>query len=133
MAIGWLTVLQNVPWTDVVRNAPKVAAGAKKLWDAASNKAPAQGAVLSDAEPAELKAALEPARLLQRLQALEAQMAGLHEQLASSSALVKALADQNAELVNGIQALQKRLVWVTAATVVLVSLLLFATVVYVWS
>ena len=31
MAIPWLTVLQAVPWGDVIRNAPKVADGAKKL------------------------------------------------------------------------------------------------------
>ena len=38
MAIPWLTVLQSVPWSDVVRNAPKVAAGAKKLWDNVAHK-----------------------------------------------------------------------------------------------
>ena len=28
MAIGWLTILQSVPWTEVIKNAPKVAEGA---------------------------------------------------------------------------------------------------------
>jgi hypothetical protein len=32
MAIGWLAVLQLVPWSDVISNAPKIAEGAKKLW-----------------------------------------------------------------------------------------------------
>ena len=29
MAIGWLTILKTVPWTEVISNAPKVADGAK--------------------------------------------------------------------------------------------------------
>ncbi|MDB5964602.1 MAG: hypothetical protein JWQ72_1102, partial [Polaromonas sp.] len=33
MAIGWLAVLQWVPWSDVIKNAPKVAEAAKKLWN----------------------------------------------------------------------------------------------------
>ena len=32
MAISWLSVLQAVPWSDVISNAPKVAEGARKLW-----------------------------------------------------------------------------------------------------
>jgi len=38
MAIGWLTVLSHVPWTEVINNAPKVAEGAKKLWKSVSGK-----------------------------------------------------------------------------------------------
>ena len=34
MAIGWLTILKSVPWTEVIKNAPKVAEGARKLWNA---------------------------------------------------------------------------------------------------
>jgi len=32
MAVPWLVVLQNIPWKDVIVNAPKVADEAKKLW-----------------------------------------------------------------------------------------------------
>src|SRR5262245_33393504 len=35
-----LTVLQNVPWSDVIKNAPKVADGARKLWQSVGKKAP---------------------------------------------------------------------------------------------
>ena len=38
MAIGWLTILQSVPWTEVIKNAPKVAEGARKLWSAVAKK-----------------------------------------------------------------------------------------------
>ena len=43
MAVGWLMVLQSVPWSDVIKNAPKLAEGAKKLWDAVAGH-PAQPA-----------------------------------------------------------------------------------------
>ncbi len=38
MAIGWMTVLNLVPWGEVIKNAPAVADGAKKLWDSVGNK-----------------------------------------------------------------------------------------------
>ena len=38
--IGWLAVLQLVPWSDVIKNAPKAADGAKKLWQSVRKKAP---------------------------------------------------------------------------------------------
>ena len=53
MAIGWWTVLQSVPWAEVVSNAPKVAAGAKKLWNAVGRK-PSAGAPVTDATQAAL-------------------------------------------------------------------------------
>lgn len=31
MAIGWLTILKSVPWTEVIRNVPKVAEGGAKF------------------------------------------------------------------------------------------------------
>ena len=33
MGLSWITVLKAVPWTEVVRNAPAVAEGARKLWE----------------------------------------------------------------------------------------------------
>jgi hypothetical protein len=40
MAIGWLSVLQLVPWGEVISNAPKVAESAKKLWQVVGKKRP---------------------------------------------------------------------------------------------
>ena len=34
----WLHVLKTVPWTQVIKNAPVVADGARKLWQAVGNK-----------------------------------------------------------------------------------------------
>ena len=38
MPIPWLVVLQSVPWSEIIKNASKVAEGAKKLWSSVSNK-----------------------------------------------------------------------------------------------
>ncbi|MGE0874636.1 MAG: hypothetical protein AB7O31_08205 [Burkholderiales bacterium] len=118
MAIPWLVVLQNVPWAEVVKNAPKVADGAKKLWNAVGRKSPieepAQAATAADATA---EAQSVPA-LFARVAALESSMAKLHEQMLASSELIKSLADQNTQLVARIEANRTRVAWLTAATVV---------------
>ena len=114
MAIGWLTVLQSVPWSDVVRNAPKVAAGAKKLWDNVANKSAANPDVAADGSglapgPATLEG------LQQQVLSLQASSANLHQQLIESSDLIGTLAEQNAQLIQGMQVLRRRLFWLGAA------------------
>ena len=111
MAIGWLTVLQAVPWSDVISNAPKVAEGAKKLWSTVSKKpaTPAPAATESTtaaSPPTQALAVLEG-----RVMALEASAAQAHEQLVASSELIKALAEQNAQLIQRIDTNRVRLMW----------------------
>ncbi|MDO9217431.1 MAG: hypothetical protein Q7U14_09155 [Lacisediminimonas sp.] len=119
MAIGWLTVLQSVPWSDVVRNAPKVAVGARKLWNSVGKKAPL------DAHPAaEAPAAFPPgvqsvSALALRLRALEAEAADLQSQIVASSEVIKALADQNTQLVMRVDTLRVRMLWLAGALAVL--------------
>ena len=118
MAIGWLTVLQSVPWSDVVRNAPKVAAGAKKLWDNVANKSAANPDVAADGSglaPEPAPATLEG--LQQQVLSLQAASAHLHQRLIESSDLIGTLAEQNAQLIQGIQALRRRLFWLGVALV----------------
>ena len=125
MAIPWLTVLQSVPWSDVVRNAPKVAAGAKKLWDNVAHK----GTAPQDASDSVSTTETEPTLLsLQaEVKALRAGSTLLRQQLAESSALVTELAEQNTQLIAGMDALrrkQKRMLWallVVAAVAVAVA------------
>jgi len=100
MALGWLTVLQSVPWSDVIANAPKVAEGAKKLWGAMRKTPP--GAQASTATPPSDAA---------RIAALEAGMADLNRQLLESAAIITSLAEQNTQLVQRIEANRRRLVW----------------------
>ncbi|OYW36137.1 MAG: hypothetical protein B7Z35_13495 [Hydrogenophilales bacterium 12-61-10] len=114
MAIGWLMVLQSVPWADVIKNAPKLADGAKKLWDAVAG-APAQpvaASPASDAAPGSPNLAALEARTL----ALEAAVSDLHNQMFASSELIKALAEQNTQLVQRVEANRVRVVWLSAAT-----------------
>ena len=111
MAIGWLTVLQSVPWSDVVRNAPKVAAGAKKLWDNVANKSaadPASG-VDDDSGLASAPATLEG--LQQQVLALQGVTENLQQRLLESSDLIARLAEQNDQLIQGIERLRRRLLW----------------------
>jgi len=95
-----------------VRNAPKVAAGAKKLWDNVAHK----GAAPHDASDIVSTIETEPTLLsLQaEVKALRAGSTLLREQLAESSALVTDLAEQNTQLIAGMDALrrkQKRMLW----------------------
>jgi hypothetical protein len=113
MAIGWLSVLQMVPWGDVISNAPKVADGAKKLWNSVGKK---PGAA---AEPAAAPAEISMASLQAQLTAAEAAIGELHEQMLASSELIKALAEQNAQLIRRVETHRIRVLWLTGLTLTL--------------
>lgn len=111
MAIGWLAILKSVPWADVVSNAPLVAEGARKLWKATVRKTPA-------IDPAVGEAAAPPegtAVLAARVAALEMAIADLHSQMVASSEVIKALADQNTQLVHRVETMRIRLRWLAGA------------------
>ena len=113
MAIPWLVVLQSVPWAQVITNAPKVAEGAKRLWNAVSNQPPPQVPLPEPSAGAEYVAALKA-----RIEAMEIAADELHQQMLASSELIKTLADQNTELVRHIEANRVRVAWLTGATAV---------------
>jgi len=120
MPLPWLTVLQSVPWTDVIKNAPKVAEGAKKLWNSVGRKPPG---VTSPEPAAPAPASSSPES--QAIVALELRVAGmeaaiddLHAQMLASSELIKALADQNAQLIRRIETHRVRWSWLAGAVVV---------------
>ena len=117
MAIVWLTILQSVPWTEVIKNAPKVAEGARKLWNAVGKKRAADE--VADAQPAIAHEPLTLEALEARAAALEAAVSDLHGQMLASSELIKTLAEQNAQLVRRIEANRVRTLWLGAATLVL--------------
>ena len=113
MAISWLSALKLVPWSEVISNAPLVAEGAKKLW----------GAVVKPGTPPESDSAAAPstdsempqmAQLQAEVAALRAEVSDLHRQMVESSALIKALAEQNAQLVAQVQSTRVRLRWLAA-------------------
>jgi hypothetical protein len=119
MAIGWLTILKSVPWTEVIRNAPKVAEGARKLWNAVGRQRAADGAAEAGAQPAVSHEPHTLEALEARADALEKAVSDLHGQMLASSELIKELAEQNAQLVRRIEANRKRTLWLAAAIIVL--------------
>lgn len=101
MPINWLTVLQAVPWTEVIKNAPKVADGAKKLWNSVGKK----GGAATATDTAEAVIAADPNT---RIAQLESAVTELHTQMQASAELIKALAEQNAQLVERIESNRRR-------------------------
>lgn len=102
MAIAWLAVLKTVPWSEVIGNAPMVADGAKKLWTAVAGKRSARGEPAPDAQPLSPEARTRADRDL-RIVELESAVAELRAQMLASSELIQALADQNAQLIKGVE------------------------------
>ena len=116
MAAGWVAVLQMVPWGEVIKNAPKVADGAVKLWNSVSRKK-ADDAVSSESSEVVVAAdinALE--RLEYRLQEAQDSINDLQAQVVQSAEVIKELASQNTQLVAQIESNRKA---VTALGVVL--------------
>lgn len=104
MGLSWITVLKAVPWSDVVRNAPAIADGARKLWENARKKTPPA----PEAVPATDDSSGGADPLASQLGQLQAQSDALQQQMAQSGALINALATQNTELVRRVELLQKR-------------------------
>ena len=116
MALGWLAVLQSVPWSEVISNAPKVADGARKLWNAVARKSFLPEVSDSSAQPTVSIESQPLAALEARVITLEAAVSDLHGQMLASSELIKALADQNAQLIQRIETNRVRVLWLSAAT-----------------
>ena len=97
MAAGTLfSILANIPWGQVVDNAPVIAESAVKLWKAARRKKSAQ----SPDQDSEADATQTGSDSLnERLVAMEEHIRSLEEQMSTSAELIKALAEQNALLV----------------------------------
>ena len=115
MPVPWLTVLQSVPWSDVLKNAPKVADGARKLWGSVGKKAPPDPAPEAAVPPAASPEARTIAVLESRISGIETAISDLHAQMLASSELIKALADQNAQLIQRIESNRVRWLWLAAA------------------
>lgn len=118
MPIPWVTVLQVVPWSEVIRNAPKVAEGAKKLWNAVGKKPAAPEVTETSMQPA-----VSPEQTMDELKAradaLEVTVADLHKQMFAASELIKALADQNTQLIRRIETNRVHMIWLTVASTVI--------------
>lgn len=125
MANNWLSLLKNVPWSDVISSAPKVAEGARKLWNATEPHAPPPqpGAASHQATIVDAINGLD-----QRVSVAEKTAAELHEQMHASSQLIKALADQNAQLIQRLETQRVRFIWLCCATAVVAAVAVVALV-----
>lgn len=119
MAIGLLTVLKIIPWVDVIRNAPVVADGAKKLWNTVAKKTPVQEMPEASHPATPVTPATESqamALLQARLKAMETSTSELQQQMLASSALITSLAEQNSELIKRVEANRVRVLWLALIT-----------------
>lgn len=112
---AWLSVLKLVPWGDVIEAAPQVLQAAKKLLKSSSKGAPDEAALAgaqgSAAQPVEVQ-----------LQQLHERAARIERGQRDCVALIESLAQQNASLVQTVDALRKhnrRLGWALAVLALL--------------
>lgn len=129
MAISWLAVLQSVPWSDVIKNAPKVAEGAKNLFDTVARRGRKTEAAAAPGDTgAPAGAPLSPeaqaiAALEARVASLDTALADLNAQLLASSQVIKDLAEQNTQLIQRIESNRVRTLWLAGGTGVALMLL----------
>ncbi len=115
MAIGWLALLKAVPWAEVARRAPEIAESAKKLWSTVARKPPPPEIELRTVYANDDE---DVSALKNRLIQVEASHAELHNQMLTTTELIKALADQNAQLVKNIELNRIRIIRLAAFTVI---------------
>lgn len=128
MAIGWLALLKAVPWGEVVRNAPEIAENAKKLWGTVARKSPKQELEVRNVFTSEDQ---ELNWLKERLITIEATYSELHNQMLTTSELIKALADQNTQLIKSIELNRIRILRLAAISIFigLIAVYCFASII----
>ncbi|MEO8153393.1 MAG: hypothetical protein ABI605_10020 [Rhizobacter sp.] len=95
MAIGWMTALKVIPWSDVIEATPGIVKGARKMF--------------TRSQQTELPVpAASGAGLEQRVTQLEAQLVQAAEQQRASAQLIETLAEQNERIVQAIDILRVR-------------------------
>ena len=117
MAAGTIiTVLSNIPWGQVVENAPKVADGAAKLWNAVANRKKSRAGSDTGEGDGTIAGPSEQEILQQRLATLEENVRSLQDQMQASTELIKSLAEQNTVLVQRIELMRQRMIRLIAAS-----------------
>lgn len=112
MAIGWMTALKVIPWSDVIEATPGIVKGARKIF--------------TRSQQAEAPVAEQPGQTggqAGRVAQLEASLAQLIEQQQASAQLVETLAEQNARIVEAVEILRVRTRLLMGVSVVLALLL----------
>jgi predicted RNase H-like nuclease (RuvC/YqgF family) len=117
MAIGWLAILTAVPWAEVVKKAPEVAESAKKLWNTLAKKYPKSESEVRTERTVFTSKDQEISWLKDRLTAIETTNSELHNQMLTSAELIKALADQNTQLIKRVELNHLRILRLAALTI----------------
>lgn len=117
MAIGWLAILTAVPWAEVVKKAPEVAESAKKLWNTLAKKYPKSESEVLTERTVFTSKDQEISWLKDRLTAIETTNSELHNQMLTSAELIKALADQNTQLIKRVELNHLRILRLAAFTI----------------
>jgi hypothetical protein len=97
----------------VIESAPKVAQGAKKLWNTVGKK-PAAAPATAHGQSNLSESAPTLVALQAQVVALQVTTAELHQQMLDSSALIGALAEQNAQLIARLEVNRKRVLGLAA-------------------
>lgn len=103
MAIGWMTALKIIPWSNVLESAPHIVKAAKHLFSTVKTD-PDNFATGSSAPGGS-----DLVNLNRRIQLIEAKIAELREEQKSSAELIKSLAEQNASVIGAIEVFRVRL------------------------
>lgn len=119
MAIGWLTLLKAVPWADVAKKAPEVAESARKLWNTIAKKSPKPDLEVRAEHTVFTSSDQEIDWLKERLAATEAAYSDLQGQMLSSAELIKALAEQNTQLISRVELNRKHIIKLTILTIII--------------
>ncbi|OAM51478.1 hypothetical protein A7981_08240 [Methylovorus sp. MM2] len=114
-----VTLLQVVPWVDLITNAPKIALKAKEFWNTVQNKPTiTPEGVIENKSRFNLEAQKTFA-FEARIDALETQLAEQHKDILTSAALLNELATQNAAQVQRINLYQTKLKHLGILTIVM--------------
>ncbi len=114
MAVGWVAALKLVPWGDVLEATPQILQAAKKLLGTTrQGTAAATAGTLAGGDDA----AAPPVAL--QLQQLRERVARLEQEQQESAVLIQSLAEQNAQVVQAVEALRLRNQRLKAAIAVL--------------
>lgn len=97
MPINWIAAVKLIPWADVVQATPTVVRGAKDLWSRTKKS--------TAARPKDDGVAVVP----DSLPHLSARVGQLESEQLEASALITALAEQNAQLVAALDNLRTKI------------------------
>lgn len=101
MPFPWAAAAKAIPWSDVIAAAPAIVRSARELLNR-SKRAP-------EPEPPAGDGPQDAPPLAQRADALEARIAALESELASATALIARLAEQNQQLAQSMARLHGRI------------------------